>query len=63
LHRSADRVRPTRNVDANPFVGEANPAYGQRVRPPRDRMADDPVPPEVAYQVIHDELLLDGSSD
>jgi glutamate decarboxylase len=25
-------------------------------------MADDPVPPEVAYQVIHDELLLDGSS-
>jgi glutamate decarboxylase len=25
-------------------------------------MADEPVPPEVAYQVIHDELLLDGSS-
>jgi glutamate decarboxylase len=43
-------------------MGEANPAYGQPVQPPRDRLADDPVTPEVAYQLIHDELLLDGSS-
>jgi glutamate decarboxylase len=50
------------NADMNPFVGEANPTYGQPVRPPRDRLADDPVPPDVAYQVVHDELLLDGSS-
>jgi glutamate decarboxylase len=62
LHRSAAGAEPTRNADANPFVGEANPAFGQRVRPPRDRLADDPVPPDVAYQLIHDELLLDGSS-
>jgi glutamate decarboxylase len=51
-----------RDTDANPFVGEANPAFGSRVAPPRQRLADDPVPPEVAYQVIHDELLLDGSA-
>jgi glutamate decarboxylase len=63
LHRSAARAQPAaRKADANPSVGEANPAYGQPVRPPRDRLADDAVPPEVAYQIIHDELLLDGSS-
>jgi glutamate decarboxylase len=56
---SEDRIRDT---DANPFVGEANPAFGSRVTPPRQRLADDPVPSEVAYQVIHDELLLDGSA-
>jgi glutamate decarboxylase len=62
LHRSAASAQPRHNADANPFVGEANPAYGQPAQPPRDRLADDPVPPEVAYQLIHDELLLDGSS-
>jgi glutamate decarboxylase len=51
-----------RDTDANPFVGEANPAFGSRVAPPRQRLADDPVPSDVAYQVIHDELLLDGSA-
>jgi len=56
---SEDRIRDT---NANPFVGEANPAFGSRVTPPRQRLADDPVPSEVAYQVIHDELLLDGSA-
>jgi glutamate decarboxylase len=61
LHQSASS-RPSSSSDANPFVGEANPAFGQRVRPPRDRLADDPVPPEAAYQLIHDELLLDGNS-
>jgi glutamate decarboxylase len=62
LHRGPADAHPTRTSDANPFVGEANPAFGHRVRPPRDRLADDPVPPEVAYQLIHDELLLDGNS-
>jgi glutamate decarboxylase len=56
---SEDRVRDT---DANPFVGEANPAFGSRVTPPLQRLANDPVPSDVAYQVIHDELLLDGSA-
>jgi glutamate decarboxylase len=48
--------------DANPFLGEANPALGLRVSPPHGRLADGPVPPDVAYQLIHDELLLDGSA-
>jgi glutamate decarboxylase len=61
LHRGSS-TEPTRSTDANPFLGEANPALGERIRPPRDRLADGPVPPTVAYQLIHDELLLDGSS-
>src|SRR5580698_1244513 len=54
--------QPTRSVDANPFVGQANPAFGNQVGAPRARLRDLPVPPEVAYQLIHDELLLDGSA-
>jgi glutamate decarboxylase len=62
LHRPGKDSHPTRIADANPFVGQANPAFGQQIRLPRERLAADPVPPEVAYQLIHDELLLDGSS-
>jgi glutamate decarboxylase len=54
--------RTRRSTDANPFVGEANPAMGLTIVPPHRRLADRPVPPEVAYQLIHDELLLDGSA-
>ena len=61
LHRGSS-TEPARSHDANPFVGEANPSFAARVTPPRDRLAEDPVPPSVAYQLIHDELLLDGSS-
>ncbi|HEY7008333.1 MAG TPA: pyridoxal-dependent decarboxylase, partial [Jatrophihabitantaceae bacterium] len=53
--------RPERG-DANPFMGAANPALGDAVAAPRAALADEPVPPEVAYQLIHDELLLDGSA-
>ncbi|MDQ6947131.1 MAG: glutamate decarboxylase [Actinomycetota bacterium] len=47
---------------SNPFLTDANPALGQRLEPPRSRLAEDPVPADVAYQLIHDELLLDGSA-
>jgi glutamate decarboxylase len=60
LHTGSSR--PHRDVDANPMVGEANPAYGLRTSPPHARLADQPVPAHVAYQLIHDELLLDGSA-
>jgi glutamate decarboxylase len=53
---------PPREADANPFLGEADPAFGQRLVPPHDRLSDDPVPADSAYQLIHDELLLDGSA-
>jgi len=41
----------------NPVV-----TLGKQTAPPRHRLADDPVPADVAYQLIHDELLLDGSA-
>jgi len=40
----------------------ANPDLGREVTPPVDALADGPVPPDVAYQLIHDELLLDGNA-
>ncbi len=47
---------------SNPVVTEANPVLGERLTPPKDRLGQDPVPADVAYQLIHDELLLDGSA-
>jgi glutamate decarboxylase len=44
------------------MVTEANPSLAARLPPPKNRLSLDPVPPEVAYQLIHDELLLDGSA-
>ncbi|MEO6887095.1 MAG: glutamate decarboxylase [Jatrophihabitantaceae bacterium] len=48
--------------DANPFLGAANPARGSAVSAPHTSLADGPVDADVAYQLIHDELLLDGSA-
>ena len=67
LHsRSSEPRHPDRrrhpDADANPLLGTANPAFGTLVHPPHDKLGDDPVPADVAYQVIHDELLLDGSA-
>jgi glutamate decarboxylase len=48
--------------DANPFLGGANPAHGSAVSAPKNALAADPVEAEIAYQLIRDELLLDGSA-
>ncbi|MGI8415127.1 MAG: glutamate decarboxylase [Nakamurella sp.] len=48
--------------DSNPILGQANPAFGDRVSPPHCWRADTSVLAGVAYQLIHDELLLDGNS-
>jgi glutamate decarboxylase len=61
LHRgSHSPTSPARG--SNPMLTQANPAFGERLSPPKDRLARTPVPAEVAYQLIHDELLLDGSA-
>src|SRR5947209_16908958 len=56
-HRSSARGHAL-----NPFLSTANPAVEDTIRAPIDALADDPVPPDVAYQLVHDELLLDGSA-
>ncbi|MDP9118618.1 MAG: glutamate decarboxylase, partial [Actinomycetota bacterium] len=61
LH-SAQTPAATDGIDRNPFLGLANPALSEAVAPPRTTLANGPVPADVAYQLIHDELLLDGSA-
>jgi glutamate decarboxylase len=46
----------------NTVVSAANPALRREVTPPVHELPDDPVPPDVAYQLIHEELMLDGNA-
>ncbi|MET8474382.1 glutamate decarboxylase [Streptomyces sp. NPDC006422] len=65
LHQSpADRYgKPDeRPVSVNPFYGEANPTAGMADAPPKSRLPDRPLAPMTAYQLVHDELMLDGNS-
>ncbi|WSQ10918.1 glutamate decarboxylase [Streptomyces sp. NBC_01231] len=52
-----ERPRPV-----NPFFGEANPVSGMTEAPPTHRLPDAPLPPTTAYQLVHDELMLDGNA-
>ena len=62
LHRGHSRRRmPVRNA-GNPFLTTANPILSQEVTAPDRRMADGALPADVAYQLIHDELMLDGNA-
>jgi glutamate decarboxylase len=40
----------------------ANPALAQQAAPPLHTLADDPVPADTAWQLVHDELMLDGNA-
>ncbi|NGO77496.1 glutamate decarboxylase [Streptomyces sp. YC504] len=51
-----------RRLALNPFLGEANPVSGMTEAPPRHRMPAGPLPPATAYQLVHDELMLDGNA-
>ena len=62
LHRGSGKDSGRAVHDANPFLGAANPARAEAIAAPRDRLPEGPVEAEVAYQLIHDELLLDGSA-
>ncbi|MFE0138285.1 glutamate decarboxylase [Streptomyces sp. NPDC059037] len=64
FHRSEDpdgdsKERP---LAVNPFYGEADPVGGMTEAPPKHRLAEGPLPPMTAYQVVHDELMLDGNA-
>ncbi|MDV9193162.1 glutamate decarboxylase [Streptomyces sp. SR27] len=53
---------PERRLALNPFFAEADPVGGMTEAPPRHRLPDGPLPPMSAYQIVHDELMLDGNS-
>jgi glutamate decarboxylase len=61
LHKGSSTGQQRRH-GINPFVVDANPSVTTAVEPPRERLGDEPVPPDVAYQLVHDELLLDGNA-
>ncbi|WP_210577954.1 glutamate decarboxylase [Streptomyces sp. GESEQ-4] len=51
-----------RPLSVNPLYGEANPVAGMTQAPPKHRLPDHPMAPTTAYQLVHDELMLDGNS-
>ena len=51
-----------RRLAVNPFYREADPVGGMTEAPPRHRLPDGPLPSSTAYQLVHDELMLDGNS-
>ncbi|MFE7586254.1 glutamate decarboxylase [Streptomyces gardneri] len=64
LHQGPDASTPEheRRLALNPFYGAADPIGGMTEAPPRHRLPDGPLPPMSAYQLVHDELMLDGNS-
>ncbi|MBA8795117.1 glutamate decarboxylase [Friedmanniella endophytica] len=56
------RTAHPRGAGTNAIMTEANPGLAARLETPRHRLAEEPVPAAVAYELIHDELLLDGSA-
>ncbi|MFD3331633.1 glutamate decarboxylase [Streptomyces sp. NPDC058700] len=64
LHQDpqASAPQPERRLALNPFFGEADPVGGMTEAPPLHRLPDGPLPPASAYQLVHDELMLDGNS-
>ncbi|WP_127358000.1 glutamate decarboxylase [Actinacidiphila soli] len=59
LHRGEGDPR---ELAVNPFFGETDPTGGMRTAPPKHRLADGPMSPHAAYQLVHDELMLDGNA-
>jgi glutamate decarboxylase len=57
LHRRPD----SRSADE---VLDVNPLYARPVvdRVPKDRLPDSPMDADTAYQIVHDELMLDGNA-
>ncbi|MFF5008979.1 glutamate decarboxylase [Streptomyces phaeochromogenes] len=61
LHKGPEQP-DKRPATVNPFYGQANPVGGMTEAPPQHRLPDGPLPPSTAYQLVHDELMLDGNS-
>ncbi|MCP3821672.1 glutamate decarboxylase [Streptomyces sp. A3M-1-3] len=57
-----DESDERRRLALNPFYGQANPVGGMTTAPPKHRLPDSPLPPTTAYQLVHDELMLDGNA-
>jgi glutamate decarboxylase len=58
LHSSTPGDRAEEEISIRPEFAQAGEGHGV----PRFRLADEMLPPRTAYQLVHDELLLDGPS-
>ncbi|MFI5757947.1 glutamate decarboxylase [Streptomyces sp. NPDC051569] len=58
----AKELAELRRLSINPFYAAADPTGDMTSAPPTHRLPDGPIPPETAYQLVHDELMLDGNS-
>ena len=53
---------PRQHRNASPYLN-INPVFSQEpVKVPRDTLPAGQMPPDTAYQIVHDELLLDGNA-
>ncbi|AUI64831.1 glutamate decarboxylase [Amycolatopsis sp. BJA-103] len=53
---------PDREGGTNPLYAGAYPALAASIRLPHDSLAEDPLPPDTALQLVRDELMLDGNA-
>ncbi|QFZ75038.1 glutamate decarboxylase [Streptomyces fagopyri] len=61
LHKGPENP-DERPMSVNPFFGDANPLGDMTEAPPKHRLPDRPLTPTIAYQLVHDELMLDGNA-
>ncbi|MEU1528410.1 glutamate decarboxylase [Streptomyces fagopyri] len=61
LHKGPEKS-DERPMSVNPFFGDANPLGDMTEAPPKHRLPDRPLTPTIAYQLVHDELMLDGNA-
>ncbi|MFJ2861419.1 glutamate decarboxylase [Kitasatospora sp. NPDC087314] len=59
LHKGAG---DDRRLSISPFMGAADPLGTMELAPPLHRLGSGPVTADTAYQLIHDELMLDGNA-
>ncbi|MEU6340020.1 glutamate decarboxylase [Streptomyces sp. NPDC046977] len=59
LHKGAEGLP---KLAVNPFYAGADPVAGMRTAPPKHQLPEGPMPPSTAYQLVHDELMLDGNA-
>jgi glutamate decarboxylase len=51
-----------RRLAVNPLLTDADPLGALEAEPPAHRLPDGPMPPAIAYRLVHDELMLDGNA-
>ncbi len=62
LHGGRRGTAKRPDISVNPVYGVADPVSGMSTNPPRRRLPDGPMAPSAAYQLVHDELMLDGNA-